>query len=553
MSNIPDIIIIGAGPGGIMSAYSLNKKYPNKYILLLEQNEYTLEQYINDGYYKLEEWFNASSNPKNMYSFNSVEQKTCMLGKGLGGGTLHFGLQFINNEKIINEGYKEWSIYFDKVTEILKPQKYDYSNVKKLSGNIWNDIYLDLIENSNELNYNVYNNNIYSSDIEKGLRLLIGKIILNNPMISIIYNVKIDRLIFNYNNTRIDYLLDVNQNQFRSDLFILSAGAIQSTAILQRSGIGPSLLLNSLNIPIIKNLPVGEHLFDHGGINIAYRINSFRLDEKSFDLIYNDMNIYLYKVIGNQISKDDYGKIYDFTDWIKKHPGGENAIKKWIKKDFTLIFPHDNVRWETYKSNLKYIGNYNEIVPFSLFQFSDDLKNKLRISLDPKKIVGHLQTRSPNLSWQIYISTLPNDPSLLIITYAQCTKLGGKGKVYINSTNGNDNPTILLNEFENDNGIKDIKEAFDTMNKIFVSMNFERLLNVPIDDEYIKTNYESIWHYTSTCQIDKVIDETQKVKEVNNLYIADASILPKPWGGSTSVPALVTGYRLSEKLNYYNI
>ncbi len=44
---------------------------------------------------------------------------------------------------------------------------------------------------------------------------------------------------------------------------ILSAGAIHSPAILQRSGIGPRALLDRLGIPVVAERPVGEHLLDH--------------------------------------------------------------------------------------------------------------------------------------------------------------------------------------------------------------------------------------------------------------------------------------------------
>jgi choline dehydrogenase len=44
---------------------------------------------------------------------------------------------------------------------------------------------------------------------------------------------------------------------------ILCAGAIHSPAILQRSGIGPAPLLQSLGIPVRANLPVGQNLLDH--------------------------------------------------------------------------------------------------------------------------------------------------------------------------------------------------------------------------------------------------------------------------------------------------
>jgi choline dehydrogenase len=44
---------------------------------------------------------------------------------------------------------------------------------------------------------------------------------------------------------------------------ILSAGAIHSPAILQRSGIGPAAWLKAVDVPVIADLPVGENLLDH--------------------------------------------------------------------------------------------------------------------------------------------------------------------------------------------------------------------------------------------------------------------------------------------------
>ncbi len=44
---------------------------------------------------------------------------------------------------------------------------------------------------------------------------------------------------------------------------ILSAGAIHSPAILQRSGIGPRKMLAPLGIEVVADPPVGEHLLDH--------------------------------------------------------------------------------------------------------------------------------------------------------------------------------------------------------------------------------------------------------------------------------------------------
>ena len=54
---------------------------------------------------------------------------------------------------------------------------------------------------------------------------------------------------------------------------ILSAGAIHSPTILQRSGIGPAALLRRHDIPVLADLPVGQNLLDHPIMTVFLRLN----------------------------------------------------------------------------------------------------------------------------------------------------------------------------------------------------------------------------------------------------------------------------------------
>ncbi len=53
---------------------------------------------------------------------------------------------------------------------------------------------------------------------------------------------------------------------------ILSAGAIHSPAILQRSGIGPAALLARIGVPVVADLPVGENSLDHPILGIKLHL-----------------------------------------------------------------------------------------------------------------------------------------------------------------------------------------------------------------------------------------------------------------------------------------
>jgi choline dehydrogenase len=68
---------------------------------------------------------------------------------------------------------------------------------------------------------------------------------------------------------------DGRRQTFRAEReTILAAGAIHSPAILQRSGIGPGEVLQSLGIPVLADRPVGRHLLDHPAVAIMLNLKA---------------------------------------------------------------------------------------------------------------------------------------------------------------------------------------------------------------------------------------------------------------------------------------
>jgi choline dehydrogenase len=60
---------------------------------------------------------------------------------------------------------------------------------------------------------------------------------------------------------------------------VLSGGAINSPALLQRSGIGPASLLSGLGIPVVHALPgVGENLRDHYAVRMVARAKGLTIN-----------------------------------------------------------------------------------------------------------------------------------------------------------------------------------------------------------------------------------------------------------------------------------
>ena len=90
---------------------------------------------------------------------------------------------------------------------------------------------------------------------------------------------------------------------FEGDRIVLAGGAAATPGILQRSGIGPSALLERLGIPVVAELPVGDGVQDHVGFwlqvpldharpaangargNVTLRYSSHEPDSRPGDLL----------------------------------------------------------------------------------------------------------------------------------------------------------------------------------------------------------------------------------------------------------------------------
>ncbi len=87
--------------------------------------------------------------------------------------------------------------------------------------------------------------------------------------------VLVDRvLLANSRAVGVAAIVDGAPTEFLGDEVILSAGAVHSPAILERSGIGMSGLLGRLRIPVQVELPVGEEFAEHPCVVFRFPVDS---------------------------------------------------------------------------------------------------------------------------------------------------------------------------------------------------------------------------------------------------------------------------------------
>lgn len=120
-----------------------------------------------------------------------------------------------------------------------------------------------------------------ASNIENGLRVTTNDSYLEpvrkRDNLRILGNARVDRVLL-AGGRAIGVMATVDGEPLivHADRVVLSAGALYTPAILQRSGIGPAGLLRELGIDIVADLPVGVGLQDHAGFELLLRVPGAR-------------------------------------------------------------------------------------------------------------------------------------------------------------------------------------------------------------------------------------------------------------------------------------
>jgi choline dehydrogenase-like flavoprotein len=115
-----------------------------------------------------------------------------------------------------------------------------------------------------------------ASNLENGLRITTNDSYLepvrHQENLTVLGGATVDRVLFDGSRAvGVVATVDGARREFRAGSVVLSAGALLSPAILQRSGIGPAALLRGLGIDVRADLPVGVGLQDHAGFELLLR------------------------------------------------------------------------------------------------------------------------------------------------------------------------------------------------------------------------------------------------------------------------------------------
>jgi choline dehydrogenase len=321
--------------------------------------------------------------------------------------------------------------------------------------------------------------------------------VLKRPNLTVLTDVQVDKVLLD--NGRATQVIarrqGIEQAFAARREIILCAGSIGSPGILQRSGIGPRLLLESLGITVQHELPgVGGNLQDHLQLRLIFKLTKARTL--------------------NQVANSLWGKLgmglryaYDRSGPLAMAP---SQLGAFVKSDPAQL-----------SANLQY-----HVQPLSLERFGEPLHTFPAFTasvcnLRPKSR-GRVDIRSAN----------PDDAPLIdpnYLSHPDDLKVAADAIRMTRSIVAS--PALQVfspEEYLPGKALQTEQELYEAAARIGTT----------------------IFHPVGTCRMgqdsDAVVDAQLRVHGVSGLRVADASIMPRIVSGNTCSPTLMIGEKAAQ-------
>lgn len=302
---------------------------------------------------------------------------------------------------------------------------------------------------------------------------------------------------------------------------ILSAGTLDTPKVLMHSGIGPAEQLQRFQIPVIQHLPaVGQGLKDHLCVSLTYQRNPNTNDRNTF-------------------FKDPSAMENAMSEWDESGKG------PWSRHSCQL-----GIGW--FKSDI--IPNMPEfkVLPASVQEFLH------RPTIPHYEIV-------PNFPLHIFMPESVKDYSYTCVT-GFLMNPQSRGEVRLQSSNPEEpllfDPKFLSHPYDRAACIAILRHLLDICkHPAFQKDTISTLMAPPSDSdedllEYCRANLFSVWHMTGTVKMGRpdeggkeaAVDSRFRVFGIENLRVADMSVVPVMTNNHTQATAYVTGSTCAEVL-----
>ncbi|WP_246796345.1 GMC family oxidoreductase [Burkholderia perseverans] len=283
---------------------------------------------------------------------------------------------------------------------------------------------------------------------------------------------------------------------------IVAAGAVNSPALLELSGIGDAARLHALGIEVVRDLPgVGENLQDHLQLRTAFRVAGVRTL--------------------NTLSAHWWGKLWIGAEYLLRQSGPMSMAPSQLGV-FTKSDPHDP---SITRADLEY-----HVQPLSLDRFGEPLHR-----------------------YDAFTASVCN------------LRPTSRGSIHIDSPDPFAAPRIAPNYLATEADRRVAANALRLTRRFAAAPALARYRpDEVLPGHRYQTDEElaiaagavgtTIFHPVGTCRMGRaddpraVLDSRLRVRGVDGLRVVDASVMPTITSGNTNSPTLMIAERASEMI-----
>ena len=334
---------------------------------------------------------------------------------------------------------------------------------------------------------------------------------------------------------------------------VLSGGAIGSPHLLLLSGIGPRAELQAVGVACHVDSPhVGKHLKDHLQVALFFPAPGAGVSMNELGISFGPAAI---RSPAGPLPADprDDAQMPPELQVLKQE--AERRINEWATTGRGLISSslYEACAW--YSTGLGDHHSHDaQIGLFGCGYNADIWLRCLRVDTDQ-----YFDDASQRLA--------ADAESILVL--ANPVQPHSEGEIVLESSNPTDHPAIRANYFGDPHDMKvmvsimrrvlDITAHWPAHRKIgpllippFLARKHGHIEGaVPSDAllEDLALHYSwTVYHLTSTCRIGSVVDPRLRVVGVENLRVADASVMPNVVSGNTNAASIMIGEKAAEML-----
>ena len=519
-----DYLIIGAGTAGCVLANRLSEN-PQNSVAIFEAGgnsdiwkvnmPLALLYTMHDPKYNFKYYSEPEPHLNNRRLF-------CPRGKMIGGCSAHNGMVYVRGNK---QDYRRWASFglrdwnYEKVLPYFKKIETWSGGENEFRGGDGilpinqsqnnNPLFKAFLASAKEAGHKINKDmngedqegfGMYDVTIHKGERASASKYYLNpvrkKSNLKVFTKSFVEKIIFDRTKA-IGIQVNINgkiNKIYANKEIILSSGSINSPQLLMVSGVGPANHIKEKGIEIIKDIPgVGRNLQDH------------------------------------------------LETYIQQECKTPDTFFKYINK-FNMV--KAGIQWFINKSG-PCSTSFLEAGGFCKSSPDKEYPN-IQFHFFPSFVIDHGKVDPDRHGYQLHASL--NQPK-------------SRGTIELNSSNPYDHPKIQFNYLKEEYDLNETVKCIHVAREILKQHSMKPYASKEIGPgdhakseaeikEYIRSKAETAYHPSCTLKmgIDNmaVVDEKLKVHGLQNLRVADASVMPEITSGNLNAPTLMIAERAAD-------